>query len=73
MLTVNDLILFVLVIRTPAAWVLVCNIGDESGDLFLHLSLELIVGVVDIDFILERPRQIKINRFCFIVSNMGGF
>jgi hypothetical protein len=67
------LILFALVSITPAAWVLIVDIGYKSGHLFLHLSLKLVVGVVCCNFVLERPSQVKINSFRFIVANLGGF
>ena len=38
--------MFALVSITPAAWVLVVDIGYKSRHLFLHLSLKLVVGVV---------------------------
>jgi hypothetical protein len=73
MLAIHNLILFVLVILTPTTWVLIIDVGYESWDLFLHFSLKLVVCVVDIDFVMERPSHVKINRFWFVISDMGGF
>lgn len=65
--------LFALVTITPAAWILVVDVGYKSGDLFLHLSLKLVVGVVGSHFVMERPSQVKFNRFRFIVADLGCF